>query len=118
MSYTKIVVTAPKVKFPAGAKLGLDTKLETAFAAFVKRTAPGYFDVMTPINFPKGAVLYVDNPDKYLAKYKNDRGDEVSSFEVIDMPVGYREEKPADVAKREAVLKPKPAPVKDAKKAS
>lgn len=114
---TKVIITAPKVKLPAGAKLGLDTKWATAHADYVRRTAPGHFEVVTPVSFTRGAVIWMDNPEKLLSKYKNERGDEVSAFEVVDMPRGYQEENPADVKKREAVLKPAKKPGKDAKAA-
>ena len=116
MTMTKIVILALKVKFPMGAKLGLDTKWATNHAACVKRIEPGVLEVTTPVTFPKGAVLWVDGPEKLLSKYKNERGDDVSSFEVVDMPFAYQEENPADAKKRDAVLNPK-MPVKDGKKA-
>ena len=117
MPLNKIIILAPKVKFPAGTKLGLDTKWATNHASFIKRIEPGYYEVTTPVTFPKGAVLWVDNPEKLLPKFKDGRGDELSAFEIVDMPVGYREENPADKAKREAFLKPAAAPAKGKKAA-
>lgn len=115
MAYVKILIVAPKVKFPAGAKLGLDTRWQSNHAAYIKRLDPGIFEVITPVTFPKGAVLWVDGPEKLLPKFKTERGEELVAFEVVDMPFGYRMENPADAAKREAVMKPQPAAAKNKK---
>lgn len=109
MSLTKIVITAPKVKFPAGVKLGLDTRWATNHAAYVKQLSPGLYEVVTPVAFPKGAVLWAEDPDKNLGKVKNDRGTDIIPFDVVEMPAGYLEEKPEDAAKRAAFLKPRKA---------
>lgn len=101
----KVLIKAAKVKILAGVTLGLDTRWATAHAQFITRTKPGHFKVDTAISFPRGAVFYVDNPEKVLGK--DDKGE---VYEIVDMPYGYLGESDADKAKREALLKPKADP--------
>lgn len=90
--YKKIIALS-KMTFEEKAKLGLDTKWSTYHAPAIcaatdsnGNVLEGEFVVTRKVNFPKGAVLWVD--DASLPKDK-------TSFEEVDMHRGYKEQDPA-----------------------
>lgn len=93
----KKIVALSKITFDEKAKLGLDTKWATNHQLSIKvvtdsdgKVVEGEFITTRKVSFPKGAVLWVD--EAYLPKDK-------TSFEEVDMPLGYREQDPVAAKK-------------------
>lgn len=88
----KKIIALSKLTFDEKARLGLDTKWATNHQLAVKpvtdkdgKVVEGEYDLTRKVSFPKGAVLWVE--EAYLPKDK-------TTFEEIDMPLGYKEQDP------------------------